>query len=100
MELGVLALSFKKFAPKILKPGDLLLFETASPSFKVSWTGLLHDYLSLGMNNLEVSLKIILRASSSHFFLDLIGVFEIMIRVIGFSKLYIQSRSIKNSFYK
>lgn len=100
LELGVLALSFKKFAPKGLKPGELLLFETASPSFKVSWTGLLHDYLSLGMGNLEVSLKVILRASDSHFFLDLIKVFEMMIKRIGFAKLYISSRSVKNLFYK
>lgn len=36
MELGVLALSFKRFAPSGLRPGKFLLLETSSPSFKVS----------------------------------------------------------------
>lgn len=36
-ELGVLALSFKKFAPKGgLMPSKLQLLESSSPSFKVS----------------------------------------------------------------
>jgi len=98
MELGVIALGFKKFAPKSLKPATLLLLETASPSFKVSWSGLFHDYLSLGMNNLETSLSIILKASDSHLYLDLIKVFNIMIKRFGFAKLYILSRESK--FYK
>jgi hypothetical protein len=36
MELKVVALSFKKFAPESLQPGQVKLLETASPSFKVS----------------------------------------------------------------
>lgn len=36
LELKVVALSFKKFAPAELKPGKVKLLETASPAFKVS----------------------------------------------------------------
>lgn len=92
LELGVLALSFKKFAPARLHPGKALLLETSSPSFKVSWAGLVHDYLSLGMNNLDIPLKVILNASNSGYLLDLIKVLEMLVREVGFGKSYVWSR--------
>jgi hypothetical protein len=98
MELGVLSLSFKGFAPKALRPGKFLLLETSSPSFKVSWGGYIHDYLSLGMKGLDKPLMKILMASGPSPLLDLIKLINLLILKVGFGKLYQWTRS--SRFYK
>lgn len=99
MELRVVALSFKKFAPRDMKPGTLRYLETASPSFKVSWTGLIHDYLSLGINGLDQPLKVILKATGSGDLLNLIQVFESLVRSSGLVAVY-NASGLGNSFFK
>jgi hypothetical protein len=99
IELGVLTLSFKKFAPKALKPGRLVLLETASPSFKVSWAGYIHDYLSLAVRQLDIPLKVILKASNSLFLLNMINIIESITRNQGLYNLY-NLTGLKSSFYK
>jgi len=99
MEIKVIALSFKKFAPKSLEPAEVKLLETASPSFKVSWTGFIHDYISLGIYGLDEPLKVILKASDSEALLRLIGAIESLFQVTSLASVY-KSSSIGNPFFK
>jgi hypothetical protein len=73
--------------------------ETASPAFKVSWTGFIHDYISLGIYGLEVPLKVILKASNSESLLRLISAIETLFQVTSLASVYSAS-SIGNPFFK
>lgn len=88
LELKVIASSFKKFAPEALAPGKIRLMETASPSFKTSWTGMIHDYLSLGVDGLDSSLKVILKASNSESLLRMVNTIEDLVRSTGLESVY------------
>lgn len=99
LELRVIALSFKKFGPKELKPAKMRYLETASPSFKVSWTGLIHDYLSLGINNLETQLQYLLKASKSEDLLNLVQVIQTLVRSGGLVAVY-EASGLGNPFFK
>lgn len=70
-ELGVLTLSFKKFFPKEMQPTKALLFESSSPSFRVSWSGYIHDFVCLYMADLTPSIEFMITFSKSVFYIDL-----------------------------
>jgi len=65
-ELGVLASSFRKRNPKPLSPGSFLWLESASPSSRTSWTGLIADALLLRHLGLSDSLEFFLEKNGSY----------------------------------